>query len=130
MVAPLKALTIPRLELCTALFLSQQMQKVTKILNMHVNKIYYWTDSTIVLTWIRTPSRQLKTFVANRIPEIRNATFADEWNHISAIEKSDLGSVNQRGSPQQLLHNNLWRHNPSWMLQDKLMQLAAIISHY
>ncbi|GJQ81521.1 hypothetical protein Trydic_g4883 [Trypoxylus dichotomus] len=88
MVAPLKTLTKPRPE--------------------------FWSDSTIVLTWIRTSSRQLKTFVGNRVSEIQNTTLADDWNHISTNEnQADLLS---RGALPRLLHNNLRWHGLSWIL--------------
>lgn len=83
-IAPIKSTTIPRLELCGALLWAQLMHKVNNILDVKFDRISYWTDSTIVLAWIKTTSRQWKTFVANRISEIHELTQINEWHHISS----------------------------------------------
>ena len=69
-VVPIKRLTIPRLELRGALVLARMLHHLRSLLNIPLGKVHAWTDSTIVLCWMREKPRQLKTFVGNRIAEI------------------------------------------------------------
>ena len=55
-VAPLKKLTIPRLELQAALIASRLSKTIQEESRLKFEDIIYFTDSTIVLSWIQSPS--------------------------------------------------------------------------
>ena len=69
-VAPIKRLTIPRLELCGANLLSEVMDHTRKVFNISLDDTFTWTDSMVVLQWLSGNPRLLKTFVGNRISNI------------------------------------------------------------
>lgn len=54
--APLKTVTLPKLELSAAQLLARLMAKLISEIKFSYDKLYYWTDSSIVLSWIQVPS--------------------------------------------------------------------------
>ncbi|KAJ8019886.1 hypothetical protein HOLleu_41658 [Holothuria leucospilota] len=46
----------------------------------------FWTDSMIVLGYIRNEERRFKTFVANRVSKIRENSSPDQWRHVGSKE--------------------------------------------
>ncbi|XP_051155190.1 uncharacterized protein LOC127277842 [Leptopilina boulardi] len=56
--APVKAISLPKLELCASTLLAKLTLVVIEKLNCSPNSIHYWSDSQIVLSWIQGhPSR-------------------------------------------------------------------------
>ncbi|XP_018358515.1 PREDICTED: uncharacterized protein LOC108758199 [Trachymyrmex cornetzi] len=91
-VAPLKSQTIPRLELCAAVILARLLKKVIESLNASFDKIICWSDSTIVLSWLRMQPNRFQVFVSNRISEIQQVTkrFINNCRH---RDKSRIGTL-------------------------------------
>ena len=74
---PLKTLSIPRLELLSAVLAARMNTAIRKELEMEVDRVVFWTDSMITLNYIRNETRRFQTYVANRITEIRDKTMLE-----------------------------------------------------
>jgi len=73
-VAPLKTITIPRMELI-ATVVSRKLHKFfTQQLDLLINKTKFWTDPTIVFQYIRNETRRFQTFIANQLSVIHDAS--------------------------------------------------------
>ncbi|XP_011858796.1 PREDICTED: uncharacterized protein LOC105556325, partial [Vollenhovia emeryi] len=115
-VAPLKRLSIPRLELTAALLLSRLMQYVTATLNMDVTATHMWTDSLVTLSWIRSHASRWKDFVRNRVAQIQELTSAAHWRYIPGT--SNPADCASRGlTTAQLQNHALWWTGPPWILK-------------
>ena len=111
-VAPMKVMTIPKLELQAALLSARLKQDICRALTVHVNKVNMWTDSTTVLQWLNSTSKQ-PIFVANRVCEILEHTSVDEWNHVaSSNNPADAGT---RGMSAEVLQSSSWVRGPDFL---------------
>ncbi len=82
--APPSTTTIPRLELVAAHLLSKLLVYIAGHLEIDMAQVYAWTDSSIVLCWLRKSSSSLKTFVAHRVSVIQQHLPTSQWRHVSS----------------------------------------------
>uniref|UniRef100_A0A8D8UZ49 Endonuclease n=1 Tax=Cacopsylla melanoneura TaxID=428564 RepID=A0A8D8UZ49_9HEMI len=116
-VSPLKVLTINRLELCAALLLSKTIKSLAFLSNkLSINQIHLFSDSCVVLSWLKTPPHQLKTFVANRVIQILEITKPAQWRHVTT-ERNSADPASRGLSPTLLVTNGLWFKGPAFLKQ-------------
>ena len=86
-VAPLKKLSIPRLELLRCVLLIKVLKDVLVALKGHVSidSVYCWSDFEIALRWVKGKEKCWNPWVENRVVSIRNIINKYSWYHIADI---------------------------------------------
>ncbi|XP_029157317.1 uncharacterized protein LOC114929804 [Nylanderia fulva] len=113
-ITPIRAVSLPRLELNAALLLSHLIEKIRASVDLSKSEIILWTDSTITIQWISSPSRKWNAFVANRVGEIQCLTRRSSWRHVpSAHNPADILSrgVDLAG----LMQSTIWWNGPAFL---------------
>lgn len=102
--------TIPKLELCGAHLLVQLVNKVCKTIDVKIDEIHLWSDSTCVLGWVAANPLRYKKYVSTRILYIQKLKNV-RWYHIAGKENpADCASRGVFGD--ELKENNLWQNGP------------------
>ncbi|GFX35197.1 uncharacterized protein TNCV_100041 [Trichonephila clavipes] len=120
-IAPVKSITLPRLELLAGLLLSELYVVVLESLRkvIQIDKSFLFSDSQIVLDWLKSSPSRWKIFVANRISRIQKMTSEASWHHVKSQENpADCASRGMAAS--KLKVHKLWWSGPQWLSQDSL----------
>ena len=111
--APIKPMSIPRLELQAA-YMAANMEIVVReqLSELSLCPTTFWSDSQIVIAYIRNTTRRFHVFVANRVCSIQRSSNVDQWKHIAG--KDNPADMLTRGIVVSQL-SDMWFTGPSFL---------------
>ena len=117
-VTPLKAVTVPRLELTAAVVSVKVSEQLRRELDMSITQEFFWTDSQVVLGYIGNEVRRFHVFVANRVQQIQESSSVDQWMYVDTKQNpADEGS---RGLQPSQLASSKWINGPDFLWKDEV----------
>ena len=110
-VAPLKELTLPCLELMAALVATRLTRFVLSSINLQDPLIFTWSDSQIVLHWVKS-QKQLLEFVRHHITEMQLTLPTVKWRYCPTLE-SPADLLTRGITAETLISSSLWQNRPA-----------------
>ncbi|MEL7338835.1 MAG: DUF1759 domain-containing protein [Bacteroidota bacterium] len=117
-VAPLKYISMPRLELTAAVLSVKVSIMIRTELEYTIHQEVFWSDSQVVLSYIRNTEKRFKIFVANRIQYINDHTEPKQWCYIpSQMNPADCSSrgFSKKTSAKYESQVQQWFNGPAFL---------------
>ncbi|XP_062542335.1 uncharacterized protein LOC134210303 [Armigeres subalbatus] len=128
-VAPLKTLSIPRLELKAAVLGVRLLETIQNQHSFTISRRFCWSDSGTVLAWIRSHDhRRFHKFVAVRVGEILTSTEQREWRWVPT--KLNVADLATKGQPSLKTLKRTGRNNERSLQLTKSYDLHTFSAHF
>ncbi|XP_075162892.1 uncharacterized protein LOC142235525 [Haematobia irritans] len=112
-VSPLKTLTVPKLELSAASLLAALVDNAVKTVSPQCD-VFCWSDSMVVLSWIRELPSNFNVFVSNRVSQIQSQETPMSWRYVpTELNPADI--LSRGATPEELLNSPLWSDGPNFL---------------
>lgn len=100
------------------LLLSRLIVSISSALKdeVDIHDVICWTDSQIALCWIKGENKVFKSFVHNRVVEIRKNVEAGKWLYVKS--KNNPADIITRDHSQDALQNELWWRGPDFLQEE------------
>lgn len=111
--APIKPVTIPRMELSAAVVATKLDSISRQELSLSIDQSFFWSGTTCVLRYIENQDKRLQTFVENRVATIHNASSPSQWRYVNT--QLNPGDDASRGVSADSLDR--WIQEPDFLTQ-------------
>ncbi|XP_058467435.1 uncharacterized protein LOC131440300 [Malaya genurostris] len=113
-VAPLKTLSIPKLELQAAVLGTRLQKTIRSTHSLPITESIYWSDSQTVLAWINPNHRKFRQFVSCRVGEILTLTNPEDWRWVPSKDNV-ADDATKWGKGSHLSPDSRWFWGPSFL---------------
>ncbi|KAL6483847.1 hypothetical protein MHYP_G00087190 [Metynnis hypsauchen] len=113
-VAPLKPITVPRMELAAATMAARMDKTLRSELQLQLKESVFWSDSTTVLKYIRNRTSRYRTFVANRVETILKLSEVRQWRYVNT-SKNPADHVSRGLKVHAFMQNETWIQGPDFL---------------
>jgi len=124
-VAPIKPLSIPRMELTAAVVSVNVTAMLERELDYTSLQSVYYTDSEVMIAYIHNDARRFHVYLGNRVQHVRDHTSSEQWHHVLGKDNpTDEASCSLTAS--QLLANRRWFRGPDFFWKDNVPLLNTV----
>ncbi|XP_068749219.1 uncharacterized protein [Montipora capricornis] len=107
-------MSIPRCELTAAVISVNVASMLSKELNNKDPIEVFYTNSSVVLSYIRNEARRFHTYVENRVQHIHDRSNPQQWHHVAS--PNDPADIASRGTiAKQLAEHEIWFKGPGFL---------------
>ena len=117
--APMKTMTIPRLELSAASLATTIDRQLRFELEVHLDSSVFWTDSTIVLRYINNKDKRFQTYVAHRISIIHENSSPSQWRYVNTAD-NPADDLSRGVKIDELISRKRWLNGPKFLLKTEI----------
>ena len=110
-VTPKKLSSTPRLELTAAVLSVKMACLIKKELNLG-----NWTDSQVVLAYIRSTTKRFKVFLANRVQKIQEHSDVNQWKYVKGRD-NPADDASRGLDPRKETSSSRWFAGPAFLWQ-------------
>lgn len=117
-VAPLQLVSVPRLELQAAVIGARLRKTIVDGHSVEIKRTLFWSDSSTVISWIKSDTRRYRQYVAFRVNEILSLSAIDEWRWLrTKINVADEATKWGKGPNCQ--PDSRWMRGPSFLYDEE-----------
>ncbi|XP_073668774.1 uncharacterized protein [Paramisgurnus dabryanus] len=111
--APRQELTIPRLELRSAVLAVEVADIIMSEMDIEFDRVTFFTDSKVVLGYIYNEKRRFYVFVNNRVQRIRCSSHPQQWHYVPSDQNPADHAT--RSVPADRLKDTTWLTGPLFL---------------
>ncbi|XP_055645281.1 uncharacterized protein LOC129781728 [Toxorhynchites rutilus septentrionalis] len=117
-VAPLKPITVPRMELQACVLGARLAKFVIEGHAFPSISSYFWSDSSTALSWINADPRKYSPFVTFRVGEILENTNRADWRWVPS-QQNPADEATKWGSGPYFNTHSIWYSGPDFLRLSK-----------